>query len=445
MATDFYQRQDDVRRATKRLIAMFTLAVVVIVTATAAVAWLAVAGAAQSSALSRGDYGSLRAQPPMRGEDLMIPLAAGGVSLALIGGGSLFKVMQLRGGGHVVAESLGARRVYPDSTDPVERRLLNVVEEMALASGVPVPPVYLMDQEPAINAFAAGYSPSDAVVAVTRGCAEQLSRDELQGVVAHEFSHILNGDMRINIRMIGMLFGILLVGLLGRIVVRSVLHSGGRRSRNSKDGGGVLVLLAAGAALMILGYIGTLIGNLIKAAISRQREFLADASAVQFTRNPTGLAGALKQIGGATSGSRLQAANAAEASHMYFSQGVWEGLTRLTATHPPLAERIRRLEPQWDGKYPAGAATGAGVAAPPGAAGLAGAVGGAPVVPVAVVRRAADQVGDPNELHRQYAAALVDALPAQVKQAAHEPYGSRAVLLGLLTDRKPAIREQQLA
>jgi Zn-dependent protease with chaperone function len=447
MATDFYQRQDDARRTTKWLVAMFVLAVIGVTGGTVAVAWLAVQGGreyARGEGPAAGDF----VHPPTP-EDLAIPLGAGGVTLALIGGGSLFKVAQLRGGGHVVAESLNGRRVYPDTTDPVERRLLNVVEEMALASGVPVPPVFLLDDEAAINAFAAGYSPSDAVVAVTRGCAEQLTRDELQGVVAHEFSHILNGDMRLNIRLIGLLFGILLIGLMGRMMVRSLMYGGPRRrsSRDGKSDNSALYFLLIGVALIVLGFVGTVIGRLIKAAVSRQREYLADASAVQFTRNPDGLAGALKRIGGVTVGSRLTAPNADEASHMFFAQGVWEGFTRLTATHPPLAERIRRLDPQWDGAFPAAPAAPAGYAEIE--AGAAGLIGGdvrrEKVVPLAVVKKAADQVGDPTERHRQYAAALVDALPAAVRQAARESYGARAVLLGLLADRKPEVRDRQLA
>jgi Zn-dependent protease with chaperone function len=380
-------------------------------------------------------------------EDVAFALMAGAGSLLLIGGGSLFKVAQLSGGGHVVAENLGGRRIFPDTTDPVERRVLNVVEEMALASGVPVPPVFLLADEEGINAFAAGYSPSDAVVAVTRGTAEQLSRDELQGVIAHEFSHILNGDMRLSIRLIGVLHGILLIGLIGRIMLR--LASNSRGSSRSKGGNAALYMVLVGLALLILGYLGTLIGNLIKAAVSRQREFLADASAVQFTRNPTGLAGALKRIGAAVTGSRLKAANASEASHMYFAKGVWEGITGLTATHPPLKERIRRLDPQWDGTFavepvtPAQFSKGSKLAA--GLVGAEAAIEEEPkIVPLAVVSHAADQVGDPTERHRRYAAALVDSLPEAVRQSVREPYGARAVLFGLLLDRNAEIRDNQL-
>ena len=438
MATDFYERQDAARRSTTWLIAMFFLGVVGVVGGTMLVAWLAVIGIQQRSVVESGDY---RDKGP---EPVGFTLAVGAATLALIVGGTAVKVVQLRaGGGTSVAESLGARRVFPDSQDAVERRLLNVVEEMALASGVPVPPVFILPDEQGINAFAAGYSPSDAVVAVTRGCAEGLQRDELQGVVAHEFSHILNGDMRINIRLIGVLFGILLVGLFGRMMLRHMRFSGGS-SRKAAQGRAMMALVAV--ALVVLGYIGTVIGNLIKAALSRQREYLADASAVQFTRNPGGLAGALKRIGANAGGSKLTAANAAEASHMYFATGLWEGLTNLTATHPPLDARIRRLEPQWDGAFPP--ARGPTLTSSGLAGRAVGLVGGPPArqkVPIAVMAHASDQVGEPTERHRRYASALVESLPEAVREAAHAPYGARAVVFALLADRNAAVREKQLA
>jgi Zn-dependent protease with chaperone function/uncharacterized tellurite resistance protein B-like protein len=462
MATDFFERQDQARRSSALLVILFVLGVIGIVGATMGVAWIALEGLQHQKQLSDGDIDALLDNPLYESpEELALPIGAGGAALLLIVGGSLFKVAQLSGGGHVVAESLQGRRVFPDTNDAVEKRLLNVVEEMALASGVPVPPVFILDREAGINAFAAGYSPSDAVVAVTRGTAENLSRDELQGVVAHEFSHILNGDMRLNIRLIGVLHGILLLGLIGRILFRMAAHSGGSRSSRDSKGSAVYFLLI-GLAVMALGFLGTLMGNIIKAALSRQREYLADASAVQFTRNPSGLAGALKRIGGAVTGSKLQAANASEASHLFFARGVWEGLTSLTATHPPLSARIKRLEPQWDGSFvmppltpatfnapgPSGAGlmgAGAGMMSPGAVVGLAAAAAASEkVVPVAVVAKAADQVGDPKERHREYAAALIESLPPLVRDSVHEPYGARAVLFGLLADKNPEIRNKQL-
>jgi Zn-dependent protease with chaperone function len=427
MATNFFERQSVARRNTKWLVAMFVLAVVAIVGTT----FVATAIALGASA----------GEVPIE-----VPLIASAGALVLIACGTLFKIAQLAGGGSVVAERLGGKRIFPNSTDPVERRLLNVVEEMALASGVPVPAVFLLDQEQGLNAFAAGYSTSDAVIGVTRGCAQQLSREQLQGVIAHEFSHILNGDMRLNLRLIGVLHGILVMGLVGRELMRLGAFGGGRRRQSDKDSG-VAYLVLIGLAFMIVGFVGLLFGNLIKAAVSRQREYLADASAVQFTRNPGGIAGALKRIGAAVFGSKLASPCAAEASHMYFASGV----ASLFATHPPLDDRIRRLEPQWDGAFPPAIPADAVVGFD--GTGAAAFVGHASAeveaqypesVPVETVLHAADQVADPSTTHRKYVRELVAAMPQSVVQAAHEPYGARAVIYASLLDRDAEVRAAQL-
>ena len=256
------------------------------------------------------------------------------VTLLVIGGGSLFRIASLRGGGESVATQLGGVLVPENTTDPHLRRLRNVAEEIAIASGVPVPRLYVLENESAINAFAAGYSASDAAVAVTRGALDRLNRDELQGVIAHEFSHILNGDMRLNIRLIGVLFGILMLSLIGR----KILQHGGARGR------GMLAVLAVALTALLVGAVGLFFARLLKAGISRSRESLADASAVQFTRQTAGLAGALKKIAGVHEGSRLaDRGDAEEVSHMLFGDGL--GFSGLFATHPPLLERIRKLEP----------------------------------------------------------------------------------------------------
>ncbi|MCG8451209.1 MAG: M48 family metallopeptidase [Pirellulales bacterium] len=433
MSTNFYERQSQARRSTKWLVWLFLLAVVSIVGLVFLAAAFATEAMDRSQDVARMRHADLEAR-------WSIPVAAGLATLVLIAGGSLYKVGQLRGGGTRVAENVGGRRVMPNTTDPVERRLVNVVEEMALASGVPVPPIYLLPEEQGINAFAAGYSPSDAVVAVTRGTAEQLSRDQLQGVVAHEFSHILNGDMRLNIRLIGVLHGILLLGLIGRVLFRVAAHSGRSRSKNNP----APIFLLVGIVLFVLGLVGTLVGNLIKAAVSRQREYLADASAVQFTRNPQGISGALKRIGAAVFGSKLKHPNAAEMSHMYFGQGVWEGFTGLMATHPPLSKRIRALEPSWDGKFPPLPATPAALTETAQAAGFGGEARLDATAPAAVVEHAADQVGQPTELHGLYANQLVSELPEEIVAAVHEPYGARAVIFALLLDRDAEICSKQM-
>src|SRR5262249_37347604 len=228
--------------------------------------------------------------------ELLLFVAAGvGV---LVGGASAFKVAQLASGGQAVALMMGGVEVPGTTTELRQKRLLHVVEEMALAAGVPVPPVYILD-EPGINAFAAGYAPGDAVVAVSPGCLTYLTRDELQGVVAHEFSHILNGDMRLNIRLIGLIFGIMVLSVIGRML----MLTGGRRSSSSQRNDSRAGLMMLGLGVFALGLVGAFFGRLIMAAVSRQREYLADASAVQFTRNPDGIAGALKKIGGLKEGS----------------------------------------------------------------------------------------------------------------------------------------------
>ena len=256
-------------------------------------------------------------------------------TLSVIALGSGFKTLELAQGGSTVATMLGGRLVDPTTSDPDERKLRNVVEEMAIAAGVPVPQVYLLPEERGINAFAAGHSTSDAVVAVTAGAVRLLTRDELQGVIGHEFSHILNGDMRLNLRLMGIIFGILCLTVIGRVLLYT-------RSRSSKDKNPLPLL---GLALIVIGWVGVFFGRLIQAAVSRQREFLADASSVQFTRNPAGLAGALKKIGGLEFGSKLEAAHAEEASHMFFGNGMGESFFHMMDTHPPLAERIKAIDP----------------------------------------------------------------------------------------------------
>jgi Zn-dependent protease with chaperone function len=344
MSSNFFAQQDLARRNTRVLVVLFSLAVLLLLLLTNVVALISL-GFIDPSTINTPQY---RQNLPWHviGWVSAVVLAAVGIAV-------LLKWQQLKAGGKVVAESLGGVRLSPDSKDPLQRRLLNVVEEMALAANTPVPAVYLLPEQ-GINAFAAGYSPADAVIGVTQGCLAQLNRDELQGVIAHEFSHILNGDMRMNIRLIAILNGILFLGHIGYYMLRaggrsSAIRAGSSRSGNSKNNGGGLLLLALG--LVVIGYLGSFFGNLIKAAVSRQREFLADASAVQFTRNPRGIAGALKAIGSHSSHSKIANANADENSHLFFGAAIsrWASIF---ATHPPLATRIKRLEPHWNGKFP---------------------------------------------------------------------------------------------
>ena len=258
--------------------------------------------------------------------------------LAVVSVGTIYKTYVLSvGGGVAVAESMGGRLVSPATGNSDERRLLNVVTEMALAAGTPVPPVFLMP-EPGINAFAAGTTVSNAVIGVTQGALAAFDRDQMQGVIAHEFSHIINGDMRLNLRLMGVIHGIMLLGYIGYFLLRSSFYS--RRSSSQQN-----PLPLIGIALIIVGFIGTFFGNWIRAGVSRQREFLADASAVQFTRNPLGIGGALQKIG--IEAGLLANPKAAECAHLFFANGIAQGFASPFASHPPIQERIKKILPQW--------------------------------------------------------------------------------------------------
>lgn len=257
---------------------------------------------------------------------------------------SLARWIQLSQGGEVVANSMGGRLICLHTKNPDERRLLNIVEEMSIASGVPMPSVYSI-YDPSINAFAAGTTINNAVIGVTTGAMQAFTRDEMQAVIAHEFSHILNGDMRMNIRMIGITFGLSVLGIIGALLLRSSLYSSiGSRHRNNN----AMPLIVAGLILCIIGYAGVFFTNLMRMVISRQREYLADASAVQFTRSQS-IASALDRIANYSSNNAIERPNASEFSHMFFSDGMRSSLHNLFATHPPLKSRILRVMPEWDG------------------------------------------------------------------------------------------------
>lgn len=457
MAMDFFGQQEKAKSQTFKLIVLMVLAVLAILLFTYPL--IGVLLIVVVSASSEG-----KESIPI--EALLDPrliIATAAVIGLIVFLGSSYKIAQLRGGGKTVAELMGGRLLSSNTHDPNERKILNVVEEMAIASGVPVPPVYLLENESGINAFAAGYSPADAVIGVTQGSVDLLSRDQLQGVMAHEFSHILNGDMRMNIRLIGIVYGILAISLFGWLVFRLGLQAaaGSGRSRSKDKGGAVAAMLAialVGILLVVIGAVGSFFGKLIKAAVSRQREYLADASAVQFTRNPQGIGDALKKIGGLSRHGKLKAAQAAEISHMCFAECVSNLLGSAMSTHPPLPKRIMRIDPQWDGLFPSVSkpapesqqdeaylkrtqyqeqeqrkqrmiqvlAGGAILAGTEGArTNQATRQGGSSV---------ADYIGEIRETQLQYAQELIASIPQKVREAAREPYGARAVIYGLLLD-----------
>lgn len=433
---DFFRSQDVARRNTTRLVLLFALALLCLIGITNL---LLLAGL--------GFFAQTINAPLFQRIDWALLAWVSGAILVVVAFGSLYKILSLAGGGARVAELLQGRLLQPGSRELHEQRILNVVEEMAIASGTPVPPVYVLE-EPGINAFAAGYAPSDAVIGITRGAIETLSRDELQGVIAHEFSHILHGDMRLNIRLIGVLHGILVLGIMGEYLLRSTRHS----RRRSKDSGNIAVV---GLALLVIGYAGTFFGNLIKAAVSRQREFLADASAVQYTRNPAGIAGALKRIGGSAVGSQLDNPAAAEISHALFSEGLARRFSGLFATHPPLGERIRRIEPDWDGRFelpPAATvqaeevSSAATMAVSSEAAKAAADAGQAAALSALAVSAALlAQAGNPREADVEQARQLLASLPAALLQAAHQPATASALACLLLLDARPEQAAQQQA
>lgn len=454
---DFFAQQDKARKNTGLLLLYFTLAIIATVLM---VYFLPVLGwniyAAQKAPSG--------AEPPGWWFPQIFMWVTGGTLLVVLAGASLKIVELRRGGGRVVAEMLGGREVLPNTDDFYERRLRNVVEEMAIASGTPVPPVFVMPKEKGINAFAAGFSVSDSVVAVTYGTMTGLKRDELQGVVAHEFSHILNNDMAINIRLMGMLHGLLLIALTGQFILEMGMYSGAGRSRDNKGGG--LPILAIALCLIVVGYTGIFFANLIKASVSRSRERLADASAVQFTRNPAGLASALKKIGGLSYGSRIRNPRAEETSHMFFGNGLRFSFFR---THPPIAERVKWLEPQFDGAFDkvtldelyeqnaqsegaprltdevedvASLYTKKPVQAAVAAAVMTEAPKPAyrPNNPEALI----DSVGKPMEHHADAAKQLIASIPDRVKEYARDPYGARMLIYFLLLDSDQTIRNKQM-
>ncbi|HET6470298.1 MAG TPA: M48 family metallopeptidase [Pseudomonadales bacterium] len=421
---DFFAAQDRARRKTLQLVLLFAIAIAGLIVATNLLVGIVVAFST-TAGLVNGPTATLQNQPTQTW--VMITVGV----LICIGGASLYKYLALRSGGRAIAEMLGGRPIDPGTQALDERRLLNVVEEMSIASGIRVPAVYRVDED-GINAFAAGFGTDDAVVCVTKGTLERLNREELQGVIGHEFSHVLNGDARLNLRLIALLNGILFIGLVGRILLRSNVGGGSRR-----NSGGAAVL-ALGVGLIAIGAAGTLCGNLIKAAVSRQREFLADAASVQFTRNPHGIANALKKIGGATSGSILANVRANEASHMFFSQAVKLFFGGMMATHPPLPARIRAIEPSWDGQYIAGAPIVEMDDAPPGASGFAD--GAAVDTPDAVVAA----IGNPTTASVAHAQGTIASLPQHVVDAARDPWGACALVYAMLLPCSDAGRQRLL-
>ncbi|MDZ7869327.1 MAG: M48 family metallopeptidase [Rheinheimera sp.] len=447
MAMNFFEAQQQARSRTRLLVLLFSLAVLFLVALTDLVVLIALA-------FLQADQLDPAAPEQFPWGYLAVSSLA---VVSVIGAVVLFRLAQLKKGGKVVAEALGGRRLKSDETDPKVRVLQNVVSEMAIAAGVPAPPLYVLPDQ-SINAFAAGFSPADAVIGVTEGTLNLLSRDELQGVIAHEFSHILNGDMRLNLRLLALLHGILFISEAGQQLLQ-VRSSG--RDRN----GGILVVFGVGLSFIIIGYIGVLFGQLIKAAVSRQREYLADASAVQFTRNPAGIGGALKRIAALQQGGRVKHPQASEMSHLFFADALsrWQMgfIGGWFATHPPLTDRIKRIEPHWIGGLP-DAATAATPAGTPVAAAVSkpleqrmAILQAALLATQAGVQQAgataATLAGAPDSLlaqdltvQRRQLQAEFDSLPAPVRHASEHEVPAQALLCCCLMSEQDLARQLKL-
>ncbi|MDH5601561.1 MAG: M48 family metallopeptidase [Gammaproteobacteria bacterium] len=420
---NFFQAQDKARRNTSWLIFLFILAIIslVILTNLLLIGTFAYMGTNENDSFMYVFTHSFD-------QDVIITISVG-VSLLIIIG-SFYKIYSLSKGGAVIAEMLGGQLVPQSTKDPKQRKLLNIIEEMAIAAGMPIPKAYILS-ESAINAFAAGQSNSNAVIGVTRGALEQLSRDELQGVIAHEFSHILNGDMKLNLRLIGILHGILLIGIIGEHIINSFRY----RSGGKKDNGGAIIVIGIG--LLVIGYAGTFFGKWIKASVSRQREYLADASAVQFTRNKDTIAGALKKIGGLSQHAILTTPAASEYSHAYFAKGVSFFLDSMFSTHPPLEKRIKSIDPAWDGKFitPKPVIEVSQETADEKTSSYSKMAVAAAILTSA--EQAISQVGTLNEANIEQAQQLIVSLPVNVRKASQDAYSARAIIYAIL------IREQK--
>ena len=462
---DFFEAQDRARRRTKWLVFLFVLAVGGTIAAGYASTLLLINQSGRVERRGRSyTYSAQSSTPIAWWNPVVLGWVAGG-TLVVVSLASLYKWAQMRGGGAAVAEMVGGRPVDPKTTDLRERQLLNVVEEMSIASGIPVPAVYVLDEEPGLNAFAAGLHTTDAAVTVTRGTLDKLTRDELQGVVGHEFSHILNGDMRLNVQISAIIFGILVIGLIGRGVLRGLMYGRVRSGGDKDKGGGVALVAAIGLALFLIGYVGYFFGRLIQAAVSRQREFLADASAVQFTRNPDGITGALKKIGGYALGGQIVNNHAGEIGHFFFAQAFRSGFTGLWSTHPPLDQRIRAIDPHWDGQLfeppevvdvrhesfaTAGFNRGTRYTANETARRFAAAQPDIPPplsqvrVPFQPARVVAD-IGALTDAHFRHAQLLLESIPARLREAARDANSAPVLVYGLLLNGDRTARDKQQA
>src|SRR3989441_887788 len=472
MPMDFFERQELARATGRKIVLLFLLALPCVIAAVYVVSVGVYAVSWAFFAFWRSVFVEIYSAAsgtaywiPVWQPQLFLWVASS--TLLIVGGGSLYKLKQLAPGGQVVALLLGGERLNTETKKLDELRLLHVVEEMSIASGTPMPDIYVLRREFGLNAFVAGHTVSDMVVCVTEGCLRSLTRDELQGIIAHEYSHILNGDMRLNTRLMGIVHGLFCITLLSYWVMSRTYRERDRDIGGTPEvrtGVGLLVdlvILAIGFLLAFVGWNGAFFGRMIKGAVSRQREFLADAAAVQFTRYPEGLANALKKVKASPEKSIIHSPCAEEASHIFFCNGIEHDRVWLTSTHPPLDERIKRIQTMMGESFvpepkqieePRTRQRGAEVEEPE--AEFAGFVTRllAPKDSSARLststgieaRDALASVGVPLTRHLAYAAQLMEALPEAVRQAAREPNGATALIYVLLLSPLASVREAQV-
>ncbi len=449
--TDFFERQNTARRKTLILLGYLLPSVVLTIFSIYFVVVFALAF--HGMHFRRHYYVQQLIHPTVVDWQLFGVVTA--VTTGVVALAALYKAQQLASGGSAVAAMLGGRRITSNTADLDERRLLDVVEEMAVASGVPVPEVFVLDGENGINAFVAGHNSGDAALGVTDGALRLLTRDELQAVVGHEFSHLLNGDMHLNMWLMSFLYGILFISLTGKFLANiywdedSCGYSSGRRGSP---------FLFVGVALFVVGSVGYFFGRLIKCAVCRQREYLADAASVQFTRNPQALAGALKKIGGLVFGSRISGAEADEASHMFFSDVMPDSLFGWLSTHPPLEKRVREVDPMWDGTFEhikSIPAQRREAGEKPPVIKSVNDVPGITRMPTATILQIAQVLKDRQPVvvvrrrvtpqHLTYAAGLTASFAPELVAAAREPFGACALVYAMLLLADDNARAKQFA
>jgi len=346
--------------------------------------------------------------------------------------GASKKFDELERGGYVIANELGGRLLFGESASSKEKTLINVADEMSLAAGVGSVPIYIIENKH-INAFVAGTTYDNAVLSVTRGAVELLNRDELQGVIAHEFSHIFNGDMKLNNFASGCISGILYIFIIGTelffpLQFTATKHFSGITPKDVLRIFVYPLTMSAGIALMLLGVVGVACAAFMQFALNRQREYLADASAVQFTRYPQGIANALKKIG--MYGDTLNNLRAGCYEHIFFS----------SHSSPSVGKRIKKIEPHWDGEFIETRDKQDEIFSRKKIHPLTMSI---KALTVAHILGQITNSGVINDRALKHAKEVLNSIPDNVKQNAQNPLGAEFIIYTLLLDKNHESRKLQ--